>query len=134
MHRRVGSGVPGNGTVRQSAYAKSELGIVTTSLLTPLTDSLVKDTRLESAVFVLARSRPGPGRSCVAWRAPPDCAATAMKRSTTLPVTPFATGTSMPSWLDDTPAMVRSPCHALLSTTSPRRHRKFVSPAVYGMA
>ena len=119
---RVGSGVPGNGTVRQSANAQSELAIETTPLFTPAGVSDATETSVALAVSSVAGIRPAaPGSGCVLT--PP---ATLTKRAQTRPVTAdpsarFATGTSIPSRTAPTEAMGRSPCQPLHSTACPSR-------------
>src|SRR5438876_12190052 len=63
---RVGSGVPGNGVVRQSANAQSVLAIAATPVLTPAGVSAVADVSLALAVSRLNGVRPAaPAIDCV---------------------------------------------------------------------
>ena len=84
--------MPGKGTVRQSAKAKSVLAMCTTPLLTPAGVSDVAEIKLACVVSIVARSRPGPGSDTVVPLGP-------TKRSHTGPVIPVAIGTSMPKLL-----------------------------------
>src|ERR1700685_2135426 len=88
---RVGSGVPGNAAVRQSAKAQSEAGTGMTPLFTPAGVSAVAEINFALAVSRVAGVRlVAPGSD---WVLPFRFA----KRSHTWPVMFFATGTSMPS-------------------------------------
>src|SRR2546425_7839649 len=65
MHNLVASGVPGNGTVLQSANLKSVPGIDTTPLLTPAGVSCVAEISVAVETSRLAGVRPGPGSAFV---------------------------------------------------------------------
>src|SRR5688572_8914299 len=128
---RVGSGVPGNGTVRQSAKAQSALAIGTTPLFTPAGVSDVAVIKDACVVSRLAGVRPSPDSDWVVPLGPTN-------RSHTGPVIdePFgflAIGTSMPSVLPLAVEIGISPCQALFSSTWPRRQRKPSAPE-YGPA
>src|SRR5665213_818173 len=104
--RRVGSGLPGNGVVRQSANAHSSEGTGATPPLTPVFDSEVLEISVACFVSRLAGVRPGPGREAVFMFAEKfTCSypgTPAAKRTVTGPVTEdpsafLAIGTSIAS-------------------------------------
>jgi hypothetical protein len=122
------SGVPGNGTVRQSAHAQSVLGMVTTPLRFPSCVSAVAEISVACVVSRVAAVRPSPEiASAVAFTGGvPDGAGMATQSRQPLanrchvwlvtgaPPGIFATGTSMPSWVAVlTDEIGWSPCHPL---------------------
>src|SRR5207247_4549812 len=88
---RSGSGVPGNGTVRQSANAQSVLGICTSPPRTPVGVSEVAEISVALLVFSVSGVRPPPvAKRYMYWVL--TLPGTLMNRTRTGPVTGLPSG------------------------------------------